>query len=207
MTVEIFIGHGQGWGQWATAASAVIAVLALIVAMRERVARRANLRLGARNVHYFAWRMSDDLLSRAQWEPPRPKRQKPLRSEAELRAVEQGLDAVAHVDLEPLHLLQHGIELRYNWNLACAYSRGEAVTIEDIGYRLERGRLAIRAFDAALFRDGARFERDGALPSDSDANIAQPHDWQRWKRALARWLKIEKARPGEPERAKVPVCD
>lgn len=188
VTVDIYISSSQGWGHWATAASACIAVTALIVAIRERVARRANLRLGVRNVHYFAWRMSDCLLSQALSETSCSWRRRRKRSEAELQAMEQGLDAISKIELEPQHLLQHSIELRFNWNLAAAYARGDKIAIDDLRYRLDRGRIAMRAFDAALFRDGAVLEPDPNLPNDRDGFIALPHGWLRWKYAAERWL-------------------
>lgn len=157
------------WDAAAALGSLGVAILALVLPWRGRVVRQVGDRLGARNVHFFAWRMIDDILAAEQVGRPR------RRSTMEFEAVERGLDAVELTSLDPAHLIGSAIELRYAWNVAKA--PGEVGPAQLMALRVRAAR-AMDSFDREIFADGAQFDGD---------QIAKPHRWNRPLIAMRRW--------------------
>lgn len=151
MRLLIETDAGFGFAELTGILTAVIAVLALVLPWRGRVDARLRYRLGARNVYFFAWRMIEDILDKAQ------EGKDCSRSASELNAVTEGLDAIKLDALEPTSLIQSAIELRYAWNVAALLASGQARHPKDsLSGLKDRASRAMDAFDLQVYRDGGQ---------------------------------------------------
>lgn len=165
------------WEAAAACGSLAVAILALILPWRSKIIHRVGDRLGARNVHFYAWRMIDDILLRS------IKGQLQSRPEEEFAAVEMGLNAIELSNLDPSHLIGCAIELRYAWNIAKNPKSVDLVTLISIRTRAAH---AMEAFDQQVYVDGAVFDEN---------HIALPYRWKRPIIAAWRWFTRSRSCP------------